>query len=84
MYNLIKHSKNYRKTTGSLQKYQRDELTDDTNDNNIPNKNLINSTSFTYKTSVTGSTYNVTVKITNAEGNEINNPTYVANKSGKI
>ena len=31
-------------------------LTDDTNNNNIPNKNVINSKSFKYKTSVTGST----------------------------
>ena len=77
-YNLIEYSKNYRKTTGSLQNYYRDEITDDTNDNNIPNKNVINSKSFKYKTSVTGSTYNVDVKITNAEGNEINNPPYDA------
>ena len=38
--------------------------------------------SFKYKTSVTGSSYNLDAKITNAEGNEINNPTYDANKSG--
>ena len=43
MYNLIEYSKNYRKTTGSLWNYYRDELTDDTNDSNIPNKNEINS-----------------------------------------
>ena len=43
MYNLIEYSKNYRKTTGSLWNYYRDELTDDTNDSNIPNKNKINS-----------------------------------------
>ena len=32
--------------------------------------------------SITGSTYNVDARITNAEGNEINNPAYDANKSG--
>ena len=82
MYNLIEYSKNYRKTTGSLWNYYRDELTDDTNDINFPNKNVIKSESFKYKTSVTGSTYNVDAKITNV-GNEINNPTYDSNKSGK-
>ena len=83
MYNLTEYSKNYRMTSGSLWNYYRDELTDDTNNNNFPNKNVINSESFKYKTSVTGSTYNVDAKITNAEGNEINNPAYDANKSGK-
>ena len=83
MYNLMEYSKNYRKTTGSLWNCYSDELTDDTNDNNFPNKNVINSESFKYKTSVTGSTYNVDAKITNAEGNEINNPAYARNKSGK-
>ena len=56
MYNLIEYSKNYRKTKGSLWNYYRDKLTEDTNDNNIPNKNVINSKSFKYKTDVTGST----------------------------
>ena len=52
MYNLIKHSKNYRKTTGSLWNYCRDELIDDTRTNNNPNINVINSESFKYKTSI--------------------------------
>ena len=56
LYNLIEYSKHCRKTTGSLWNYYRDELTDDTNNNNIPNKNVINSKSFKYKTDVTGST----------------------------
>ena len=43
MYNLIEYSKNYRKTTGSLWNYYRDESTDDTNNSNFPNKNVINS-----------------------------------------
>ena len=68
---------------GSLKNYYRDELTDDRNDINFPNKNVINSESFKYKRSITGSTYNVDAKITNAEGNEINNSAYDANKSGK-
>ena len=34
MYNLLKYSKNYRKTIGSLYIYYRDELSDDA-DNNI-------------------------------------------------
>ena len=46
MYSLIEYSENYRKTTGSLWNYYRDELTDDTNDINFPNKNVINSESF--------------------------------------
>ena len=78
MQNLIEYSKNY-----SLWHYYRDELSDDTNDNNDPNKNVTNSKSFQYKTSITGTTYNVVAKITNEEGNQVNNPAYDANKSGK-
>ena len=59
MYNLLEYSKNYSKTAGSWWNYYRDELTDETNDDNGPNKNVINSKSFKYKTSITGSTYNV-------------------------
>ena len=43
----------------SLWYYYRDELTDETNDDNGPNKNVINSKLFKYKTSITGSTCNV-------------------------
>ena len=42
MYNLLEYSKNYSKTTGSLSNYYRDELSDDTNYNNLK-KNVINS-----------------------------------------
>ena len=63
--------------------YYRDELSNDTNNSNNLNKNVINSESFKYKTSITGSTYNVNGRITNAEGNQVNNPDYDANKSGK-
>ena len=62
--------------------YYRDELTDETNDNNGPNKNVINSKSFKYKTSITGSTYNVPRRITGADGNPVNNPNYDQNKRG--
>ena len=83
MYNLIEYSKNYRKATGTLWNYYKDELTDDTNDIHFLNKNAISSETFKYETSVAGSTYNVDAKITNAEGNEINNSPDDANKSGK-
>ena len=82
MYNLIEYSKNYRKTTGSLRNYYRDELSDDTSSTNGLKKNVIESKSFKYKTSITGSSidYNVSEKVTNAEGNEVSNPAYDANK----
>ena len=62
--------------------YYRDELTDETNDNNSPNKNLINSKSFKYKTTITGSTYNVPRRITDADGNLVNSHNYDRNKRG--
>ena len=46
MYNLHEYSKNYSKTSGSLWNYYSDELTDETNNDNGPNKNVINSKSF--------------------------------------
>ena len=72
MYNLIEYSKNYSKTSRSLWNYYRDELTNDTNDNDF-NKNVVNSKSFKYKTSIIGSTYNV----------DENNDAYVENKAGR-
>ena len=69
MYNLPEYSKNYSKTSGSLWNYYRDELTDKTNDNRGPNKNLINSKSFEYKTSITGSTYNVATTVRDYDAN---------------
>ena len=42
MYNLLEYSKNYRKTIGSLYNYYRDELTNDGNDNNFDNRNVVN------------------------------------------
>ena len=82
MYNFLKYSKSYSKTSASLWNYFRDELTDDTNDNNGPNKNVINSKSFKYETSITGSTYNVPRRIADADGNPVNNPNYDQNKRG--
>ena len=74
MYNLLKHSKHYSKISASSWNYYRDELTDETNDNNGPNKNVINSKSFKYKTSITGST--------DDDGNPANNLNYDQNKRG--
>ena len=42
MYNLLGDSKNYSKTSGSLWNYYRDELADETNDNNGPNRDVVN------------------------------------------
>ena len=50
MYNLLEYCKNYRKTTGSLWNYYRDEPS---------NPLSSNSESFKYKTSITGNTYNI-------------------------
>ena len=46
MYNLLEYSKYYIKTIGSLYNYYRDELTNDGNDNNFDNRNVINSEAF--------------------------------------
>ena len=52
MYNLLHYSKNYRKTTGSLFNYYRDEQNTDAVGN--INYSIKNSKSFDYKTSITG------------------------------
>ena len=54
MYNLLEYSKNYRKTTGSLWNYYRDEPNSDTDDNEIK-YSIINSKSFDYKANFIGS-----------------------------
>ena len=59
MHNFFEYSKNYSKKSGSYWNYYRDELTGETNGANSLNKNVINSKFFKYKTSITGSTYNV-------------------------
>ena len=74
MYNLIESNKNYRKTTGSLWNYYRDQPSD------LLSTNF---ESFKYKTSITGNTYNVDENIRDDDGNEIDNPTYDANRVGK-
>ena len=58
MYNLLEHSKNYRKTIGSLYNYYRDELTND-GDDNFADRNVDNSTAFKYKNKIIGNAYNV-------------------------
>ena len=69
MYNLLEYSKNYRKTIGSLYNYYRDELTNDGNDNNFDNRNVVNSEAFKYKNKITGNTYNVDA---GAQGYDVN------------
>ena len=59
MYNLLEYSKNDRKTIGSLYNYYRDELTNNGNDNNFDNRNVVNSEAFRYNNKITGNTYNV-------------------------
>ena len=59
MCNLLEYSKNYRKPIGSLYNYYRDELTNDGNDNNFDNRNVVNSEAFKYINKITGNTYNV-------------------------
>ena len=74
VYNLLGYSKNYSKTSGSLWNYYRDELADEANDNNNPNKNVVDSKSFKYKTNITGSTCDVARRITGSDGIPANNP----------
>ena len=58
MYNLLEYSKNYRKTTGSLQNYYRDEPS---------NPLSSNSEYFTYKTSIVGKSLGDNDSLTNAK-----------------
>ena len=74
MYNLLEYSKNYKKTTGSLWNYYRDEQS---------NPLSTNSEYFKYKTSITGNTYNVDEKITDNDGDEVDNSNNDVNKVGK-
>ena len=69
MYNLLEYSKNYRKTIGSLYNYYRDELSDDADDNNFANINVVNSEAFKYKNKIIGNTYNVNA---GADGYDVN------------
>ena len=58
IYNLLEYSKNYRKTTGSLWNYYRDEPS---------NPLSLNSESFKYKTSIVGKTPQDNDSLTNAK-----------------
>ena len=69
MYNLLEYSKNYRKTTGSLYNYYRDELSNDADDNNFDNIKVINSNAFKYKNKIIGNTYDVNA---GAQGYDVN------------
>ena len=69
MYNLLECSKNYRRTIGSLYNYYRDELTNDCNDNNFDNRNLVNLEAFKSKNKITGNTYNIDA---GAQGYDVN------------
>ena len=69
MYNLLEYSKNYRKTIGSLYNYYRDELSNDDDDNNFDNINVVNSNTFNYKNKITGNTYNVNAGV---QGYDVN------------
>ena len=76
MYNLLEYSKNYRKTTGSLWNYYRDEPNNPPLVGNPPTVNysadpVTNSKSFKYKTSITGKTSNANQK--NSENTEQRN-----------
>ena len=57
MNNLLEYSKNYRKTTGSLWNYYRDEPINFLF-NNYNTNPITNSESFEYKTNVAGKTSN--------------------------
>ena len=62
MYNLLGHNKNYKKITGSLWNYYRDEPSDSLS---------TNSESFKYKTSITGNAYNVADRKDNYDVNKV-------------
>ena len=85
IYNLLEYSKNYRKTTGSLYNYYKDELDDDAVLNNFANRNVVNSSAFQYKSKLLGNTYNVASTNDPPAGGGARpvNPNYVANKSCK-
>ena len=69
LYNLLEYSKKYRKTIGSLYNCYRDELRDDTDDNNFDNIKIVNSNTFKYKNKITGNTYDV---YAGAQGYDVN------------
>ena len=72
MYNLLKYSKNYRKTIGSLYNYYRDELSNDADNNIFDNIKVINSNTFKYKNKITGITYGNNNVNADAQGYDVN------------
>ena len=62
IYNLLEYNKNYKKTTGSLWNYYRDEQS---------NPLSTNSKSFKYKTSIIGTTYNIGDGEENYDANKV-------------
>ena len=83
MYNLLEHSKNYRKSIGSLYNYYRDELSDNADDNNFGNIKVVNSNTFKYENKIIGNTYDDDARIPNPDGaRQINNPIYILNENG--
>ena len=62
MYNLLKYSKNCRKTTGSLRNYYKDEPSDPLSSN---------SESFKYKASITGNNSNVGTREAGYDANKV-------------
>ena len=62
MYNLLEYSKIYKKTTGSLWNYYRDQPSNPLN---------TESESYKYKTSITGNTYNPDNDDYNYDGNKV-------------
>ena len=89
MHNLLEHSKNYIKTIGSLYNYYRDELSDNTDDNNFGNIKVVNSNTFKYKNKIIGNTYDVDATIPNSDpatvavNPRVTNPNYNVNENGK-
>ena len=85
MYNLLEYSKNYRKTTGSLYNYYRDELDDYADLNNNANNNVVSSSAFQYKSKLLDNTYNVNSTNAGAVAGDprVPNANYDANKSGR-
>ena len=71
MYNLLEYSENYRKTIGSFYNYYRDELSNDNNNNNFANRDVVNSNTFKYKNKITGNTYNVEAGATGHKSNKV-------------
>ena len=57
MYNLLEYSKNYKKTTGSLWNYYRDEPNSSTDNDNLTHS-ILNSKSFDYKANFISSVTN--------------------------